>query len=195
MANLIRILGQDPAFSNYGLAMVDVDVETKELHPVWIDLVETKKTTAKSVRVSSDKLHRGRQISEAVRKAESHCNLIAAEIPSGAQSASAANALGIALGIVCGHTRPLIEVTAAEAKKVATGYSDASKGDMVAWAYEQWPDLNWAKGRSKDMPEGLANKNEHMADALAIVKAATNTATFENAAAVFKQLYSQKAAE
>ncbi len=184
MANLIRILGEDPAFSNYGLAMVDVDPETGAMHPVWIDLVETKKTTTKSVRVSSDKLARGREITKRVRAAEKECSLIAAEIPSGAQSASASNALGIALGIVCGHTKPLIEVSAAEAKKAATGYSDASKGDMVAWAYEQWPDLQWAKGRSKDMPEGLANKNEHMADALAIVKAATKTATFESAASM-----------
>lgn len=195
MPNFIRILGEDPAFSNWGLALVDVDIETKELHPLWIDLVETKKSTIKSVRVSSDKLSRGRLISQRVRQAEQDCNLIAAEIPSGAQSASASNALGIALGIVCGHSKPLIEVTAAEAKKYATGYSDASKGDMVAWAYEQWPDLEWARGRSKDMPNGLANKNEHMADALAIVKAATMTATFDNAVAVFASMNTKHAAE
>jgi len=188
MAKLIRILGQDPAFSNYGMAMVDVDPVTAEMHPIWIDLVETKKSAIKTVRVSSDKLQRGRQITQRVRLAEKDCMMIAAEIPSGAQSASAANALGVALGIVCGHTKPLIEVTAAEAKKAATGYSDASKGDMVAWAYELWPDLEWAKGRSKDMPEGLANKNEHMADALAIVKAATLTANFESAAAMMNSM-------
>lgn len=185
---LIKILGEDPAFSNYGLALVEVDPVTKEMFPQWIDLIETKKSTLKTVRVSSDKLQRGRQLYTAVREAEKSCHLIAAEIPSGAQSASASNALGIALGIVCGHSKPLIEVTAAEAKKVATGYSDASKGDMVAWAYEQWPDLKWAKGKSKDMPAGLANKNEHMADALAIVKAATMTATFESAATMFTSM-------
>lgn len=188
---MIRVLGQDPAFSNYGLALVEVDEFTGEMTPKWIDLVETKKTTVKSVRVSSDKLKRGEEISRRVRDAEKHCDIIAAEIPSGAQSASASNALGIALGIVCGHTKPLIEVSAAEAKKAATGYSDASKGDMVAWAYELWPDLQWAKGRSKDMPEGLANKNEHMADALAIVKAAIKTATFQNAAAMMMSIKQQ----
>lgn len=184
----IRILGQDPAFSNYGLALVDVDIHTKQMYPVSIRLIETKKSAIKTVRVSSDKIFRAKTICEQVREAEKSCNLIAAEIPSGAQSASAANALGIALGIVAGHTKPLIEVTAAEAKKAATGYSDASKGDMVAWAYELWPDLQWAKGRSKDMPEGLANKNEHMADALAIIKASLNTATFDNAAAILSSL-------
>lgn len=184
----ITILGQDPAFSNYGLALVDVDILTKELHPRWIHLIETKKTTNKQVRASSDKLIRARQIALEVRSHECDCNMIAAEIPSGAQSASAANALGIALGIVAGHSKPLIEVSAAEAKRAATGYADASKGDMVAWAYEQWPNLDWVKGRSKDMPGGLANKNEHMADALAIVKAATMTAMFDNAAAMLSAM-------
>ncbi len=184
MKQLIRVLGQDPAFSNYGLCLVDVDAMTGEMFPVTVHLIETKKSAIKTVRVSSDKLQRGRLISQIVREWEQECSIIAAEIPSGAQSASAANALGIALGIVSGHTKPLIEVSAAEAKKAATGYSDASKGDMVAWAYEQWPDLPWAKGRSKDMPDGLANKNEHMADALAIVKAAIKTQTFQSAAAM-----------
>lgn len=180
----IRVLGQDPAFSNYGLALVDVDTDTFEMTPIWIDLVETKKSTKKTVRVSSDKMSRARHITNNVRAKEADCQVIAAEIPSGAQSANAANALGIALGIVAGHTKPLIEVSAAEAKKAATGYSDASKGDVVAWAYEQWPDLQWAKGKSKDMPYGLANKNEHMADALAIVKAAIQTETFKAMASV-----------
>lgn len=185
----ITILGQDPAFSNYGLALVDVDPVTKEMSPRWIDLVETKKTTAKQVRVASDNLRRAREILLKVRDHEVSAHMIAAEIPSGAQSASAANKLGIALGIVAGHGKPLIEVTAAEAKKAATGYSDASKEDLINWAYEQWPDLNWALGGKKPaftMPDGkgLAAKNEHMADALAIVKAATLTAQFDQAAAM-----------
>lgn len=188
MGNLIRVLGQDPAFSNYGLALVDVDVTTFEMFPVWIKLVETEKNKSKTVRASSDKLTRARKIIDTVRKAELECHIIAAEIPSGAQSASAANALGIALGIVAGHTKPLIEVSAAEAKQAATGHKDASKGDMVEWAYDLWPDLDWAKGRSAQMPDGLANKNEHMADALAIVKASLKTETFKAMAALHAQL-------
>jgi len=184
----INILGQDPALSNYGLAMVAVDPTTGEMKPMWIDLVETKKSTIKSVRASSDKMARARKIIIKVRDAEHECNMIAAEIPTGAQSASAANALGIALGIAAGHSKPLIQVSAAEAKKAATGYSDASKFDMVNWAYTQWPDLGWVKGRSASMPTGLANKNEHMADALAIVKAATLTSEFANAAAIYSSM-------
>ncbi|MDX5412845.1 MAG: hypothetical protein LPK02_07335 [Rhodobacterales bacterium] len=183
----ITILGQDPAFSNYGLALVEVDIITKEMTPLWISLIETKKATTKSVRVASDKLARAREITTEVRAAEALCNIIAAEIPTGAQSAAASNALGIALGIVAGHTKPLIEVTAAEVKKAATGYSDASKADMIQWAYDQWPDLQWPKGNGKgSLP--IAAKGEHMADALAIVHAAIRTPMFDNLAAAMKAL-------
>lgn len=186
---LIRVLGQDPAFTHYGLAMVDVDPVDLSLHPVWIDLVVTKKSTNKKVRVASDKLERARQLTQRVRAVESEASITAAEIPTGAQSANAANALGIALGIVAGHSVPLIEVTAAEVKKAATGYSDASKGDMVAWAYERWPDLQWKTSNkgAKDMPPGLSANNEHMADALATVLAATKTENFKSVAAVLSR--------
>lgn len=177
----ITVLGIDPSFRNFGLALVEVDLLTKEMFPTQIRLIVTEPTKdKKQVRVSSDKLRRAREAALALRDWEKLAHIAGAEIPSGAQSASAANGLGIALGVVAGHTIPLIEVNAAEAKLAAVGNKTASKREMINWAYDLWPDLQWNKVKSGR----LVDNNEHMADALAIVKATTLTPAFDQAAAM-----------
>lgn len=186
----IKILGSDPAFANYGMAIVEVDIFTKEMNPLMIRTVKTAKTKdRKKVRVSSDNVSRARTLYSGFREWEGKVELNAAEIPYGGQSASAAFAFGVVTGIIACHDKPLIQVSPAEVKKVATGYSTASKQEMIEWATELWPDLPWKKGTAKSGKK-YSDLNEHMADALAIVAAAIQTDQFDQATAMMKAMTS-----
>ena len=183
MSNTITILGHDPSLANWGFALVDVNVDTLEMKPQLIKLTKTVKSKNKQVRASSDKLMRGRQLREAFLSHEAKAHINAAEVPSGTQSATAATALGIATGVLACHHKPLIEVSPTEVKKSVTGYATASKEEMIEWATDLWPDLDWLAGRA--ILGKYAQDNEHLADALAIVHTAIRTEQFKQAAAMF----------
>lgn len=187
---MIRVLGLDPAFRNVGMALVDVDLHTKELHPVDLRLIVTEKDSSKQVRVSSDKLRRASEIAHALRQWQTRASIVAAEIPTGGQDANSAASFGISIGLLGSLTLPLIEVSPAEAKLAATGKKTATKPQMIEWATTTWPDLNWL--RLRDKPTGrLLDANEHLADAIAIVKAATLTKQFDQAVAMYRVMVAE----
>lgn len=180
----LKILGSDPSLTSWGLALVEVDVDTLEMKPLAIDCITTEKSKNKTIRASSDKLLRARKLSHEYAAWEKKANLNAAEIPSGAQSANAAYAFGLVVGVISGHSKPLIEVTPTEVKKTVTGYNTASKEEMVEWATDLFPDLPWKPGKA--YLGKYAKVNEHMADALAIVYTAARTETFRTAATMMR---------
>lgn len=181
MNRFITVLGNDPSLTSWGMALVDVDVETMEMHPRRIDLCRTEKSKNKSVRVSSDYLARARELRGKFVLMEDLCHIHAAEIPSGAQSAKASYAFGLVVGVLSAHRKPLIEVSPTEVKRAVTGYAGATKQEMIEWATETFPDLDWVPGKGSKQ---WADVNEHMADALGIVLAATKTQQFAAAAAM-----------
>jgi Holliday junction resolvasome RuvABC endonuclease subunit len=180
----ITILGHDPSLANWGFALVDVDPISLDMTPRLIKLQRTEKSKNKQVRASADKLVRARQLRQAFVELEKDAHMNAGEVPSGSQSATASNALGIATGVLACHSKPLIEVNPTEVKKAVTGYSTASKEEMVEWATNLWPDLQWIKGKA--FQSKYASQNEHMADALAIVYTAIRTEQFKQAATMFQ---------
>lgn len=179
MSNSISVLGADPAFRNMGLVLVDVNTDTLEMRPRVIKLIKTEKSKDKKVKVSSDNLSRAKILSKHIRHWESFAKIMVAEIPSGAQSAKAAYGFGVAVGVVSGHTIPLIPVTPLEAKASATGYKNASKSDMIEWATGKWPDLQWPMGNGRGQFAPYSGDAEHLADALAIVKAGIESDLFK----------------
>jgi len=181
MGSTITIVGNDVGFVNWGVAVVDIDVTTMEMSPVEIALLSTAPGKNKGVRVSSDNLRRARELAGHFTTYEKQAHICAAEIPSGAQSAKASYAFGLVVGVLSHHRKPLIEVTPTEVKKAVTGYAGASKQEMIEWATEFAPHLAWRPGQGKKW----ADKNEHMADALAIVYTAVRTEQFKAAAAIF----------
>jgi len=80
---------------------------------------------------------------------------------------------------------PVVNVSPRDVKMV-TGDKHADKEDMVRWAVEHYPNLEWpASTRKNDweiMQNGLyVKKNvEHMADACGVVKAGVSTLLFES---------------
>lgn len=107
------------------------------------------------------------------------------EIPVGSQSARSMASYGICIGVVASIDKPLIQVTPAEVKLVATGSKTASKDDMIKWATEMYPEGQWLTTNKKGVVS-FVNKNEHMADAIAAMHAGVKTDQFKGMLSAFR---------
>ena len=101
---------------------------------------------------------------------------ICGEVPLGAQSASAAKALGIATAILSAVAALNVDVPFYPTKpnwvkhdtigKEKAKEFKGSKRVMIDWAFEKYPDAPWRINKSTGQP--MANQ-EHVADAIAII--------------------------
>ncbi|MCR9222890.1 MAG: hypothetical protein NXH70_02375 [Hyphomonas sp.] len=177
----IIIAGIDPALANFGLAKAEYDLGTDTLTPIAINLIETNKQTGKTVRQNSDDLRRASEHCAAMHEWIEECHVVFAEIPTGSQSARGAFSNGVCLGVMAsigestGYDGRLIQVSASEVKLAATGSKHATKQEMIDWAYDLYPNLEWSFYRGKP-----SQKNEHLADALAAIHAGLKTDEFAN---------------
>jgi hypothetical protein len=190
VSRILPIAGLDMAFANTGIAYGEFNLDTGKIAVKDICLVSTEadKATKKVVRKSSDDLRRARESFRGTAdflKLYPQIKMLAAEVPSGAQSARASWALGIAVGVLgsLSHGYSVVEVSPRETKE-ATGDKLADKEDVIAWAVGLYPDLPWKKVKGRVTKAG----NEHMADAIAIVHAATKTEQFKQAVAMLSLL-------
>ena len=159
------------------------DTETDLIQVKHLHLARTKKTKNKGVFASSDKLARGRQFVDEIK---TFCliqtpNVIMSEIPTGSQSAVAAVGIGVVIGVLSALHTPIIQVTPRDLKIAATGSPTASKQQMISWATTLYPDLPWRMHRGK-----LAKANEHLADAIAAIRAGIETDQFKQLLALYK---------
>jgi Holliday junction resolvasome RuvABC endonuclease subunit len=192
--SIIRVAGIDPAFANFGMVKMAYDLITGELKILDLQLIQTEKATTKikTLRKNSDDLRRSQELIKGqegqigFHDFVADCAVAFAEIPSGAKDANAARALGIATGVVASCPIPLFEVQVADAKLAAVGTKTASKEEMVEWAYEAYPDAPWHTHKSKGVVVPTVGKNEHLADATAIVHAGVGLSEFKKIAAIWK---------
>lgn len=181
----VKAVAIDMAFSNMGLAHVDLIVVKDGISILGRDLrlVSTEREDHKEVRKSSDDLRRAGILHQTLTDfVDDSCATIAfAEVPSGSQSASAARALGIAVGVLGSCPVPIIEVSPMEVKKLFSpnGKRKVPKTEIIAWAVKQWPRLPWLKHAGK-----LTLANEHLADAMAVVVAGISTPAFKQLLAI-----------
>ena len=170
---MIKVLGIDPSLSNFGFAMCNVTVEggkTKiDVHNLILTATEVEdKATRKKVRKNSTDLERARILAGAVALATNWADVIAVEVPVGSQSARAMASYGICIGVLASITKPLLQLTPTEVKLAGFGDKNASKEEMISWATSLYPQANWLRHNGK-----ITQKNEHLADAVAAVHAAT----------------------
>jgi len=178
----MRIVGLDPAFANFGMVSGSLLRLRTDKWAITINtmlLLQTEKLSGKksSMRVSSDVLRRAQEIHTGLHEflEEHRPELVFAEVPSGAQSAAAGQALGVAVGVLGSIRVPLIEVTPMEVKRLFTARRESiPKEHITAWAIKHWPDAPWLKTHGK-----LVKKNEHLADACATIQAGVGTDTFK----------------
>lgn len=183
----ILVAGLDGAKKNFGITKMSLDLDTMELDISSLRLVETQPDKHKKVRASSDNLRRAQEICEVVRSEISDCTAIFAEIPSGGQSYDAVLGFGIVIGIYAYASQfvPLVEVAPNETKLATVGTRTASKEEMIAWAAETYPNAPWLTRKFKGKTELIA-KNEHLADAAAIVHAGIKTPTFKQTLSILR---------
>lgn len=172
-----NIVGIDGSLCNFGIGVFSYSPDTNDIGSVLtLALSETEPDNTKGAKRSLDDLKRfgqhWKQINEYIAKYE--CQFAVAEIPSGAQDARASFAFGGITSMMACLPVPLVAVTPLEAKAV-TGIKHADKEDMIEWAYGKFPDAPWflsKRANKMDIktPAGLylQNKNEHLADAVAV---------------------------
>lgn len=154
----------DPSLRFTGVALGYVEdgrVTVEAVH-----LIETEKTTAKTVRKNSDDLRCARLVIDELQELRRQHNPVVTivEVPHGSQTARSSWTLGIMLGIIAGFPVPVVELTAVEVKKAFAGSKTASKDQMIELATTQYPELAWLRHGGR-----LTLKNEHLADAVAIL--------------------------
>jgi len=186
----IHAIGIDAAFSNMGFCRVTITlgrdgkatIKCSDLH-----LETTGREDKKVVRKSSDDLRRAQELKRALVAFAEGAQLAFVEVPSGSQSAAAARSLGIAVGVLASCPCPIIEVSPMEVKFAVSQRKkvNPTKPEIIKWAVTQWPDAPWIrhKRRGKGFEVGdLQNDNEHLADALATVRAGVETVEFKRTA-------------
>ena len=186
MKQAIRILGIDPALSNFGFAIADYDVLTGLLDVTHVEIAQTQQSkNGKAVRKCSDDLARGRILVREMRRVIEvyKPTLAMGEVPPGCQSARGAFSNGLTAGLLASLSIPLVEVSPNEVKLASTGSRMASKDQMIQWAVSQWPNVKWLT-RKLHGQVVLTKDNEHMADACAAIKAGILTEQFAQAVAM-----------
>jgi Holliday junction resolvasome RuvABC endonuclease subunit len=179
----LKLVGLDPSLTNTGIAIMEYDTDTCALSVAKLHLVETENQKGKQVRQNSDDLRRCREIVAGMRAACDGALFAISEVPTGAQSARAALAFGMVIGMLATLPVPLIQVTPTEVKLAAVGHRQAAKEEMIEWAMGRHPNAGWLTKKVKGVVSPVA-KNEHLADAVAVVEAGILTDQFKQAVAM-----------
>lgn len=189
----LRAIGVDAAFANMGFADVIIDTNDLSIEVMGLALATTEKEDkSMRVRVSSDRLRRGKELHDALCVACQGKAFAFCEVPGGnTQSATSAFSLGIAVGVLSACPIPVIEVSPMEVKAAIAGHKvrkGASKAEVIDWAAARWPNAPWMRAKNAGKSKGrvlekgrLLADNEHLADALASVVAGLNTPAFKQA--------------
>lgn len=179
----IRIAGLDGSKTNFGIALLDLDIDTMELTVNDLILVKTQKTKNKQVRMSSDNLRRAQEVAVPLRKALKGCTTAFVEVPSGGQSYDAVLGFGTVIGLYASIEIPVVEVSPSETKLAAVGTKTASKEEMIEWAIESYPTAPWRMRKMKGEMVPVKD-NEHLADGVAIAHAGLKVPSFQQTLAI-----------
>lgn len=190
---IIPVAGFDPSLTHWGIAEANLDLNGGYLNDPVLEVVEPEKLKGKQVRQNSTDLFVSEQLAVKALAVARKSKVVFVECPVGSQSARAMASYGVCMGIL-GAIRaegiPLIEVTAFEVKKAATGNKNATKQDMIDWGVELYPEANWPvyEQNGKNFVKGeLHSKCEHVADALGAIHGGVLTPTFQNLMRLFER--------
>ncbi len=170
----MHFLSIDSSLAHTGIALGRII--NNKIHIDAIHLCETTKTKNKQIRASSDTIDRCRQTINFLREhIKTHQpKIIFIETPTGSQSAAGMKSYGATCQLIAAINPAPIQVTAMETKLATGGTKTASKRDIINWAFKLYPQLSWKYYKGQ-----LQDKNEHMADAIAIAYAGIKLPEFQ----------------
>ena len=171
----MKFVSIDSSLANTGVAWGEIK-DDGTIHVLGISLHETTKTKSKQVRASSDTIDRCKSTHQFIKDVIGTTNpqVLFVETPSGSQNSSAMKSYGATCQLIATLSPDPIQVTPNEVKMSSVGKKTASKVDMMNWARSLYPDVQWDLNKDGSMKA----KNEHMADAIAIVHAGVKTPEF-----------------
>jgi hypothetical protein len=192
----IRVAGVDPAFANFGIARMQLDLDSLGLRLERVRTITTEKLAGKkkAIRQNSDDLRRAKELHDGFHEEIQDCRLVFAEIPSGAQHARSAFGFGAAIGVLASCPIPVIQVMPLETKLASAGFKTAEKPDIIRWAATTYPDIDWQTYHKDVIVKGIVRRkigdlhedNEHAADATAAVHAGIQTDQFKQLLALWR---------
>lgn len=183
LRNLI-LGGFDPALRNFGMVKGEYSINHAEFELTDMSLVTTTNEKAtKTVRTNSHDIAEIKHAYTCIKDFYKDVDIIAVEAPVGAQSAAAMKSYGVCVALIATLPQPLMQLTAKEIKFVATGKKTATKKEMISWATQEFPDAAWLRGKRNG---AILNSNEHLADALGAIYAASVTDEFKQLILPFK---------
>lgn len=205
----ISIVGVDPSTSHFGMVYGWYEINSQEFIPLYYTVLEPPDGLydefppkgKNSKRKSIVEFEQTCALSQLIKDffIRHRPQVIITEVPSGAKGMFATSKLYTAMGMFCGcFTYPsstqnwkIIGVTPQEVKSAATDGLDnyASKFQVMKWAFQNYPCVGWRHEPKEFEKAGKVDAylvcreaedfNEHMADALAAVKAGVNTRAFK----------------
>jgi hypothetical protein len=165
----IRIVAFDPSLRNWGAAGGYYDLATQRISVDTLSVLSATVPTGKQVRQNSKDLSSAQQLYAAAVQAAQGAQAIFVEVPIGSQSARAMASYGICVGVLGGLRAqgiPFFEVTPNEVKLITGLGKQATKRQVIQWAYDQHSSAPWPFQTKKGVTTIIEGKAEHMADAV-----------------------------
>lgn len=172
----IKVLGLDLAFTHVGLVVGVMRTPAPYgIEPVEVKVIETvpdAKGKKRFTYKSEEDISRCRVISTHIIRTLAEnpgIQAVAAEIPTGSQSARAAKTLGMATGIIatladCYPTLPFVWVFPNDWHRFLFNKLNPTKKEVINWVDLNWKDFDWPK---KATGVGIKKGDqEHAADAM-----------------------------
>lgn len=183
MTDTIPVVGLDPSLRNWGIAKaLFAPGSPQPIQLQTVDVIQPVLPKGKQVRQNSIDLEAAKQLASGVLQAVEGAKAVFIEVPVGSQSARAMASYGICVGIL-GALRasgiPFFEVTPTEVKLAGAGSKNAAKHEMIQWAVNTYPEVDWPVHSKMGAKKISETKAEHMADAVAAIHAGIQSNPFQ----------------
>ena len=185
----LKVLGFDPSLRNWGIAAGRYFPDSKILRINNVDVIQPVLPTGKKTRQNSLDLETAKQLAESAIAYAKLADVIFVEVPIGSQSARAMASYGVCVGVLGAIQAmgiPFFEITPTEVKLATVGNKMATKAEMIAWATSHHPNATWPTRKLKGKTIVIADKAEHMADAIGAIEAGITCKPFTQMLALLR---------